>query len=53
MDHEEKLQKAKEFLGSRYLLHPSQRVKRHTSPIPLYTPNQVARRSNILEPKSN
>jgi hypothetical protein len=32
MTNDEKLQKAKEFLGEKYLLHPSRRVQRlHSS----------------------
>lgn len=53
MNHEEKLQKAKEFLGSRYLLHPSQRVKRLSVPIHSYTPNQINERKRLLKRKPN
>lgn len=37
MNREEKIQRAKEFLGSKYLLHPSQRIKRIPTSIPSYT----------------
>jgi hypothetical protein len=51
MNRDEKIQRAKEFLGSKYLLHPSRRVKRLNPQALSDTSHQVKGIQNHFKPK--